>query len=481
MTRIATCPQCAAQLSVPEPAADEAQASCPFCNAQFALTGAVRTLRSVALVEAVAKPALGETPFSSQATVHDRLTDSPTLSTLFERFRDIPRSGESEEESEDADETPELADTVVSGSSEKTRDPFDFDAGELGIDRQANIDYQPNALEHNDPVIASSEPDPAARAFVAEVVSVAQAQKRRERGKGSLVRQIVGVVGGGAIGLTLGYFALLWWRGPDGDLLGIADRIPGALLPSSFDTTRGDTKIVSEEPEPPPAESPSEVEQATFTEATPPAQSPSTEEAAPRPLVPSDAQPLPATATVQNAPRHTLDELNAALAVAATARDGLLAGSLSDAAAKRTKGESYVKLCQIAETVTFLVAEGDADLADARQSGRAFFAGLLQEPVARDEIGQIAARWIDYDKRPHGGIFFAGTIVASQQAGSVQELQLELAGGATVAVLTAELLDAQAGTVGVVGSILEKPAERVTGYTGTADRAIWSPLVFAVE
>lgn len=481
MTRVATCPQCAAQLSVPEPAEVDAHASCPYCSAQFSLLGAIRSLRSVSLVEPLVEHSSSETPFSSKATLPDRLGDTPTLSTLFEQFRDSRVADD--DDSDDSDELPELADTVVSGSSIPNRDPFDFDTDELGIEQQPNIDYQPNALEHNEPVIAPSEFDPADRAFVADVVSVSQAQQRRARGSGSLVRQLVGIVGGGALGLTLGYFALLWWQGPDGDLLGIADRIPSSLLPASFDVP-GDTALTTNETESPAkgetetpdTESPSEVEQARFESAPAPS-----EPEEPRPLAPQDAQPLVAKATVQGAPSYTLEELNAASAVAETARDGLLTGTLADAAAKSTKGENYVKLCQIAERLTYLVEDDSANFAEAREGGRQFFGELLHAPVARDEIGQIAGRWIDWNKRPHGGIFFAGKVLSSQPVGSVNELQLALAGGPTVTVLTPEQIDSEPEIVGVVGSVVEKPADRVSGYTGTADQAVWSRLVFAVE
>ena len=477
MTRVVTCPQCAAQLSVPEPATTESQVGCPFCNAQFALNDeAVRALRSVSLVESPAEASAAEVPFSSQATVPG-LTEMPTLSTLFERFRDIPRS-ENIDDNGDADETPELADTVVSGASNKTHDPFDFDTGELGIERQANIDYQPDALEHNDAVIAASAPDPAERAFVADVVSVSQAQKRRARGRGSLVRQLVGVVGGGAAGLMLGYFALLWWRGPDGDLLGVADRIPSTLLPASFDEAGDSRGLVSDAPAPSP-EAQSDVERATF-ESNIPSPTESGDVAEPRPLTPEGAKPLVANATVQDAPSYTQEQLNAAIALAATARERLVTGALNDAAAKRTKGESYVQLCQIAETLTFLADDNAQTVADSQDSGRQFFAELLQDPTSREEIAQIAVRWIGYPKRPHGGVFFAGKVLSSQQTGSAQEVQLELVDGATVTVLTPEP-SALDGTVGVVGSILEQPAERVTGYSGTADQAVWARLVFAVE
>lgn len=474
MTRVATCPKCAAQLAVPDSATRESQANCPYCNAEFALAGAIRELRNLSVSNSQgAKESELKNPFASEATLPDMGGDMPTLSTLFERFRDIPRADEDDEI--DIDEsTSELADTVVSGSSNMPRDPFDFDTGELGIERPANIEYQPNALEQSEPVIAASEPKPEERAFVAEVVSVSQKHKRRSRGNGSMVRQMVGVVGGGVIGLTLGYFALLWWRGPDGDLLGIADRIPSMLLPSSFDAIEMDedrTALAEADDA-----TKSEVEPVTFVSPTAPTEKPKAAPE-PKPFEPPPAQPL--VATVKDAPSYSPAQLTAALAPAEAARTGLLTGSLADAATKRTKGESYVKLCQIAETLTFL--DDFASTENSRKSAATFFADILSDVAARNEIGQIAMRWIEFPKRPHGGVFLAGSIVSAKQAGSAHELQLELASGETVTIITATPPAAQTGLVGVVGSVIEYPAVRIAGYTGTASQAIWSRLVFPVE
>src|SRR5690606_21208274 len=95
MSRVATCPQCAAQLAVPDLATSGSRASCPYCNTEFALAGAIRELRSLSLVEPQSEsdPEV-KIPFSSEATLPDAGGDMPTLSTLFERFRDVPRVDE---------------------------------------------------------------------------------------------------------------------------------------------------------------------------------------------------------------------------------------------------------------------------------------------------------------------------------------------------------------------------------------------------
>lgn len=54
-------------------------------------------------------------------------------------------------------------------------------------------------------------------------------RKRRPAG----VRTLVGIVGGGVLGILGGGYALLWINGPEGDLLGISQWLPAAMLPGS--------------------------------------------------------------------------------------------------------------------------------------------------------------------------------------------------------------------------------------------------------
>jgi hypothetical protein len=50
----------------------------------------------------------------------------------------------------------------------------------------------------------------------------------------SIVRLLVGVVGGGLLGIFIGAYALLWLRGVEGDILGIARWLPDSVLPPSI-------------------------------------------------------------------------------------------------------------------------------------------------------------------------------------------------------------------------------------------------------
>jgi hypothetical protein len=67
--------------------------------------------------------------------------------------------------------------------------------------------------------------------------SVAAPAYRRKKEGGLLTAVILlaGIVGGGIIGTSLGYWILLWWKGPPADFLKIRDKLPGWLVPAYED------------------------------------------------------------------------------------------------------------------------------------------------------------------------------------------------------------------------------------------------------
>jgi hypothetical protein len=59
-----------------------------------------------------------------------------------------------------------------------------------------------------------------------------QRGRRRQR---SFARSLILTVVGGLLGLGVGYYGLLWLRGPSADILQVAQFLPKAVLPASFD------------------------------------------------------------------------------------------------------------------------------------------------------------------------------------------------------------------------------------------------------
>ena len=184
-------------------------------------------------------------------------------------------------------------------------------------------------------------------------------------------------------------------------------------------------------------------------------------------------------------PNITVEELATALEAGKTAQTGLMAGDLSDAAVRRTKGMSYAKLCDLAEALTFVdrstpSVESEQAIDDAKR----LFGETLSDAHTREEVDRIATIWIDSPHREHGGVFLAGALSGGEITGSVYEYQLTSDGGAKLTLLAAEPLDpAVEGSqrpVGIVGSIVAHAAD-VAGYDGTAERAIWVTQAIPLE
>jgi carboxypeptidase Taq len=57
-------------------------------------------------------------------------------------------------------------------------------------------------------------------------------KKKKSGGLLTMLVLLLGIVGGGVIGTSLGYWILLWWKGPSADFLKIRDKLPGWMVPS---------------------------------------------------------------------------------------------------------------------------------------------------------------------------------------------------------------------------------------------------------
>jgi carboxypeptidase Taq len=65
--------------------------------------------------------------------------------------------------------------------------------------------------------------------------STVSAPAYRRKKEGGLVTAIIllgGIVGGGILGTSLGYWILLWWKGPSADFLHIRDSLPSWIVPA---------------------------------------------------------------------------------------------------------------------------------------------------------------------------------------------------------------------------------------------------------
>lgn len=332
----------------------------------------------------------------------------------------------------------------------------------------------------------------------------------------SLLRTLVGPAVGGIIGLALGYYLLMVVLGPTGDFLQVAHYLPQSMLPGSFQKTPRPIVVADESAAPisqpvavadtandspnipatfvtpvEPTENAASPADDRYGKATtneparltdPLAEPLTTESPAASEITPLGAS----TVRVENAPTYTTEQLSAAIDAGRAAAPALVAGDLSDASVRRTKGMSYAKLCDLAEALTFY------DTSSATGAGKELqhaaddlFSQTLANPHTREEVARIATIWIDSPHRRHGGVFLAGNLSGGEIAGALYEYRLTSSDGSPLVVLLPEPLAAQlesAGqTVVVVGSIVEQPAEKIPGYTGSASRALWASRVLPLQ
>lgn len=445
-----------------------------------------------------------------------QLTPSSSATVEFDPNISFGPAAESEFEldSVDFDSTPvedEATDDIESeivAESEISDDEYAVASAEEFADEPAEFEAEAapgdeESAEAHEPVFGESPTEPATSA---PFILPGLPPRRRRR---SVVRTLVGTALGGIAGTVGALYALLWILGPDGDYLQVAKYLPSAALPKSFEAKQPTTIARTQPPKPIESEpvaaatadsepAASENIPATFTqEVEQPesdfdaADSLAAGESAnrygeePSPLEEPAAEPIgDAVAAYPEAPlplagpTYTLQQLSETLNSATEAQRGLIEGDLGDATVRRTKGMSYARLCDLAEALTFVERIGPTvEGEQAEQDAEKLFRETLADAHTRSEVDRIATLWIDSPHRSHGGVFLAGQLSGGDISGSIYEYELTIDDGGKFTLLAAEPLDpsvqGSSQPVGIVGSIVKHPSVDVTGYRGTADRAIW--------
>jgi hypothetical protein len=311
---------------------------------------------------------------------------------------------------------------------------------------------------------AATEEAPEAAPVVTVAPALDLQTGKRPRRRKSMVRTLVGMAVAGLIGTAIGYYVVLAVAGPEGDFLQLARYMPSAVLPGSF-----------ARPELPIEKQPIVTGERQASFAAPPSTG-EQELGEPRGFTAPQATEIGEAdlPRVVAAPAYSPAELAASLEAARGAKAGLMAGSLADGnAVQRTKGASYSILSDLAQKVTFAASAAGNDVDHAAE----LFRSVLSNAQIREEVARIVPLWIGSKHRTHGGVFFGGTIVERKERGSVVEAQVDIGSGAPLSVLMlpvlANQLEAGGGPVGIVGSLVERPSEAISGFEGEAPQAIW--------
>lgn len=302
------------------------------------------------------------------------------------------------------------------------------------------------------------------------------------------VRVMLGIATSGVVGLGAGYLVILWvfhFTGRTDEPLALAQYYPDAVKPSTF--RDGESLPVPDTDALAVAEDDSDTDPTSEGEFTTSSVDGSEEENRVAPAnfetdlsldegadgapEPWESDALPAIPVViDGAPSYTAADLQQLTSMASEQTATLLA----DGPVDRSKGGSYATIAKLADALTF--GEGVSD-ASWKTNARRLFPDLFVNEQTRLQIAQIAGFWLTSDKRGHGGIFFSGAPDAGRQQGRVAEYQFTLPMGKQLTVLTPQALPdriANAPSVAVIGSVIDDPASRIEGYTGSAEQAIWS-------
>jgi hypothetical protein len=183
-----------------------------------------------------------------------------------------------------------------------------------------------------------------------------------------------------------------------------------------------------------------------------------------------------------------VDKALTEVASASKALDEAGKAEMNDAAKaelKKTKGQFYRKLYQLAEVATFtpaMAASAEAEQGSQQDLVDHTLAGSAASPSKFSEVGKAAGKWLDAVKgKEHQGIVLSGTLKSTAQRGKVFESQILLTDGQRVVTVLSPAAPSvePAGAVLVWGSVADDPAEKIAGYEGDAKTAIWTTAIEA--
>ncbi|MEX2185250.1 MAG: hypothetical protein WD875_00580 [Pirellulales bacterium] len=196
------------------------------------------------------------------------------------------------------------------------------------------------------------------------------------------------------------------------------------------------------------------------------------------PVKPEPKEPVPGLKIDAPADEATIDATRSAANAAA---DALMPGdAVAKAAFTRTKYESFAKVCEFADSVSrsATIAE-DPDVASAT----AVVKMIATDDADARTLGQLANYWLS-KTRPNDGITLFGKVTAVDTAGGLTTITVELPAlegrlqARTATIVTRENAAIKADDeVAAVGTVIDKPAEKIEGYAGADSQVIWGAWV----
>ncbi|HUY32198.1 MAG TPA: hypothetical protein VMV69_05410 [Pirellulales bacterium] len=578
MPSISSCPACHRDITLPNDVAPQRRLRCPLCNAPF-LAETVLATSTPAPPEVLFEVAEGEPRSSSLLAFGDRLDEivggesrfwntSPETAAPAAEIRgedkssvvwpaaDTASAGDAPQWDASRDEPAASASQVspfaprkdvldasrdepAASAAPDDRAPDDGVMDERAIDGEAAAD-QDNAATAEDEIGAG----PGDESVDAPVGSFNIAAKPRSKPASiGIFGQFVGMVGGGIIGLALGYYVLLWIGGARADFLDIREKLPRWLVPrergrnpSTDDMSplrpRRPSKARHGDQEPlvrssPPLVPTPEADQgvvltaATIDPASPEIEA---ERAIGRSLVPAENQPLgPSQFTA-----HSPAELAAALAsvggelgcehcggtgivrrmaasrVSPSRASPSGAGqpgsrSTQQAAGRRARCavcdgkpsgkltlDLFDQLCDLAEVATFTRVEPtQPDWERLRNEAQRILFRIGNDHDKAQIAGRLAGPRLDDSRRLSNGIVLAGTVHDAGEEGRLYRTRLVLFGRPLMVTIMS--LHAPTPALAVhdrvimLGSIIDSPRDNLGGYVGALPQVVWGGLALKLD
>ena len=498
MASIATCPQCARQLAVPESATCDDHAECPLCEATFLLANVVQLAVPPARIICMHEQA-------SEITSAEQAEEVPTPTA--------PLEATTEASALDALPSWEARlKRAIEADAAETSSSADIEDIEIGTPETENVATEPPVAEQHhfefqldspttpdapacepEDVTSESKLSPSSDATFeadlgtpeesshkrqtsaeedhAALAATLQTYARQRSPRRSWVKLPALVVSTSVLGTLLGLYALLWLRGPSADFLGLANVLPDAMLPATPMPDQESKLVVTELPDDPNENQtpkplpPTTPQQQTLLAET----DPIVHELPPVSPEASPPQPLHQDESVQPAsveqpaevPPQAVDtaaeQFTSLVASAQQALPVFVQGDFSTQEATASKGQAYMTLCQLAEQFDFANQPGLSPPLQA-QVGNAqeLFGKLLFDAKIHDDLAKIASTWWGHSSRSNQGIILTGQVQKIHPLGN-QTLCLVAPGGHSTLTAIPVLVERPAITVGthigVVGRI----------------------------